>query len=100
MARRLVIAKSAAEEEARLRHRSESVWTAERLKEFVRTKLDGKPLFVVSNREPYRHIRRGKNIDTIVPPSGLVTAIEPVLKACGGTWIAQGNGICSGKDYF
>lgn len=92
MARRLVIAKSAAEEEARLRHRSESIWTAERLKEFVRTKLDGKPLIVVSNREPYRHIRKGKNIETIVPPSGLVTAIEPVLKACGGTWIAQGNG--------
>jgi len=27
-----------------------------------------------------------------VPPSGLVTALEPVLQACDGTWIAHGSG--------
>ncbi len=85
-------ARLAAEQEARLRHISESVWTPARLKEFVKTKLNGKSIFVVSNREPYRHIQKGKDIVCEVPASGLVTAIEPILKACGGTWIAQGDG--------
>ncbi len=92
MAKSLEMARLATEEEARLRHSTESRWTPERLKEFVREKLQGRPLFVVSNREPYMHIRKGKEIECIVPASGLVTAIEPVLKACGGTWIAQGSG--------
>ena len=92
MAKSLEMARLAAEEEARLRHTTESLWTPERLKEFVRDKLKGRPLFVVSNREPYMHIKEGKDIKCIVPASGLVTAIEPILKACGGTWIAQGSG--------
>ena len=58
----------------------------------VRTRLDNGRLFVVSNREPYVHMRRGKSVEVIVPPSGVVTAIEPVLRACDGTWIAHGNG--------
>lgn len=92
LAKSLEMARLTAEEEARLRHSAESRWTPERLKEFVREKLQGRPLFVVSNREPYMHIYKGKEIECIVPASGLVTAIEPVLKACGGTWIAQGSG--------
>jgi trehalose 6-phosphate synthase len=92
MAKSLGVARSAAEEEARLRQTSESLWTPDRLKEFVKVRLGGRSLFVVSNREPYMHIKKGKEIECIVPASGLVTAIEPVLKACGGTWIAQGSG--------
>src|SRR5215467_6539304 len=53
--------------------------------------LEGR-LFVVSNREPYTHVRRGKSIEVSVPASGLVTALEPVLRACGGTWVAHGSG--------
>ena len=92
MAKSLETARLAAEEEARLRHSSESLWTPERLKEFVRIRLGARSLFVVSNREPYMHLKKGKQVEYIVPASGLVTAIEPVLKACGGTWIAQGSG--------
>ena len=88
----LSAARLAAEEEARLRHLSESVWTPARLKEFIKTKLNGKSVFVVSNREPYRHVQQGKETVCEVPASGLVTALEPILKACGGTWIAQGDG--------
>jgi trehalose-6-phosphate synthase len=47
---------------------------------------------VVSNREPYMHVRSGKEIKCIVPASGMVTAMEPILKACGGLWIASGSG--------
>ncbi|MEW6325364.1 MAG: trehalose-6-phosphate synthase [Nitrospirota bacterium] len=92
MAKNLQMAREAAEEEARLREAAESVWTPERLKEHLRARLDGRPLFVVSNREPYMHVRKGSRIDTIVPASGLVTALEPVLRACDGTWIAHGSG--------
>jgi trehalose 6-phosphate synthase len=85
-------ARSAAETEARLRDTGESLWTADRLAAHVRTRLDNGRLFVVSNREPYVHMRRGKSVEVIVPPSGVVTAIEPILRACDGTWIAHGNG--------
>ena len=85
-------ARAAAELEARLRNTSESLWTAQRLADHVRGKLDGSSLFVVSNREPYIHSRRGKDITITVPASGLVTAIEPILCACNGTWVAHGSG--------
>lgn len=85
-------ARAAAEIEARLRNTNESLWTAQRLADHVRTKLDGSNLFVVSNREPYIHNRQGNEITVSVPASGLVTAIEPILCACKGTWIAQGSG--------
>jgi trehalose-6-phosphate synthase len=92
MAESLNHARNAAENEARLRDAAESLWTADRLSVQLRTRLDEGHLFVVSNREPYTHQRNGKAVDVIVPPSGLVTAIEPVLDACDGTWIAHGNG--------
>src|ERR1700688_3187952 len=92
MAESLTHARNAAENEARLRDAAESMWTADRLSVQLRTRLDEGHLFVVSNREPYMHQRNGKTVDVIVPPSGLVTALEPVLNACDGTWIAHGSG--------
>jgi alpha,alpha-trehalose-phosphate synthase [UDP-forming] len=92
LAESLSQARSAAESEARLREASESMWTADRLAVQVQTRLDGGRLFVVSNREPYIHQRNGKSLEVVVPPSGLVTALEPVLEACDGTWIAHGSG--------
>jgi len=92
MAKSLWIARTAAKEEARLRQARESLWTPERLKEHIRTRLQGKPLFVVSNREPYMHVKEGNRIGHVVPASGLVTALEPILRACDGTWIAHGSG--------
>jgi trehalose-6-phosphate synthase len=92
MAESLSQARSAAENEARLREAAESMWTADRLSVQVRTRLQGSRLFVVSNRQPYMHQRNGKSPQVVVPPSGLVTALEPVLNACDGTWVAHGNG--------
>src|SRR6202023_2075114 len=88
----LNVARSAAELEARLRETGESMWTADRLAVHVRARLEEGRLFVVSNREPYLHVRRGKDIEVNVPASGLVTAMEPVLRACDGTWVAHGSG--------
>jgi len=92
MAKSITTARAVAEEEARLRHQGESLWTPARLKEQVRNLLQERPLFVISNREPYMHEKRGKGIECLVPASGLVTALEPVLQACGGTWVAHGSG--------
>ncbi len=92
MAESLNSARSAAELEARLRESGESIWTAERLAVHVRSRLADGRLFVVSNREPYTHVHRGKSIEVSVPASGLVTALEPVLCACDGTWVAHGSG--------
>jgi alpha,alpha-trehalose-phosphate synthase [UDP-forming] len=92
LASSLNVARAAAEEEARLRDASLSLWTAGRLRIAMEGKLKGSRLFAVSNREPYEHVRRGNTIVCSVPPSGLVTALEPVLRACDGTWIAQATG--------
>ena len=91
LTRSLAEARATAAEEARLRETGVSMWTAERLRVSVQRKPLG-PLFVVSNREPCMHVRHGKSIETVVPASGLVTALEPILRVCDGTWIAFGSG--------
>jgi trehalose 6-phosphate synthase len=85
-------ARAAAEEEARLRESAESQWTKDRLRIFVQGRLGESRLVVVSNREPYEHFHRPSGIEWSVPASGLVTAQEPILRACAGTWIAQATG--------
>jgi trehalose-6-phosphate synthase len=85
-------AKATAEEEARLRTSAEAIWTPERLKVEMGNLLEGRKMIVVSNREPYMHIHDGKEIKCIVPASGMITAMEPILKACSGLWIASGTG--------
>jgi trehalose 6-phosphate synthase len=88
----LTAARFAAEKEAQLREAGDSVWTGDRLGVHVRAKLESSRLFVVSNREPYLHIHEGKEVQVMVPASGLVTALEPILRACDGTWVAHGSG--------
>lgn len=90
--REMQIAKITAEEEARLRTKGEAIWTPDRLKAEVQNLLLNKKMIVVSNREPYMHIHEGAGIKCIVPASGLITAMEPILNACGGLWIASGTG--------
>ena len=92
LASSLTEARAAAATEARLRDLGETSWTAERLRVFVQSRLAGSRLFAVSNREPYEHLHRTTGIECSVPASGLVTAMEPVLRACDGTWIAQATG--------
>ena len=94
LARDLHSARAAAETEARLRDSNASLWTAERLRVSLRDRLQDQPLFVVSNREPYMHVFDGKDktMRMIVPASGVVTALEPLLLACNGTWVANGSG--------
>jgi len=79
------------EDEHRSRLHAEA-WTPERLRQVVATDMRGEQVIVVSNREPYIHLRSGDGVRVQRPASGLVTAIEPVMRACSGTWIAHGGG--------
>ena len=73
--------------------------------------LKNTQLVVVANREPYVHLRRTseqprgfwarlwgrrqqakEEVTWIRPASGLVTALDPVMRAWGGTWVAHGSG--------
>jgi trehalose-6-phosphate synthase len=92
LARDLSSARAAAHEEAQLRESQLSQWTAQRLRVSLQTKLQGDSLYVVSNREPYMHVFDEKHeVRVLVPASGVVTALEPVLQACEGTWVANGS---------
>src|SRR5882724_9876643 len=94
LAQDLNFARAAAQEEAQLRESQSSLWTPDRLRVSLQSKLQDNSLFVVSNREPYMHVfnERDHSIQMLIPASGVVTALEPVLDACHGTWIANGSG--------
>ncbi len=79
--------------ERRTRDENQTVWGADALRAILRQDLKGDEVIIVSNREPYIHVRRKDNVIEIQrPASGLVTALEPVMRACSGTWIAHGAG--------
>lgn len=67
-------------------------WNPDTLRLALANQLPGAEIIVVSNREPYIHNRAAGGIELQIPASGLVAAIEPVMRACGGTWIAHGSG--------
>ena len=67
-------------------------WTPERLRQLLHEHLADDEIIVVSNREPYIHVKNGDEVEVQCPASGLVTAVEPVMRACSGTWIAHGAG--------
>jgi trehalose 6-phosphate synthase len=78
-------------------HRSvdgaEVEWTPDTLKTILATELTGSEVIVLSNREPYIHNRTPEDgVSLQIPASGLVAALEPVMRACGGTWVAHGSG--------
>jgi trehalose-6-phosphate synthase len=68
-------------------------WTAQRLRLTLTRHLHGEKVVIVANREPYIHERQGDgSIEVRHPASGLATALEPVMQACSGVWVAHGSG--------
>ena len=81
------------EAERHARDESQMTWGPDTLRRILREDLKGDEVLIASNREPYIHVRRKDNVIEIQrPASGLVTALEPVMRACSGTWIAHGGG--------
>ena len=79
------------------RRSQEAEWNPERLRALLRSQLRGDQVIVVSNREPYLHERTDDGVVVKRPASGLVTAVEPVMRACSGTWIAHGSGTADAQ---
>jgi trehalose 6-phosphate synthase len=67
-------------------------WSPATLQDLLENELPDAEVFVVSNREPYIHNNADGKIVVQRPASGLVSALEPVMRACGGTWVAHGSG--------
>ncbi|MGK2962440.1 MAG: alpha,alpha-trehalose-phosphate synthase (UDP-forming) [Gemmatimonadaceae bacterium] len=80
------------EAENRFRDEEQLAWSGATLREILDRELRGQQVIIVSNREPYIHVRQGDQIRVQRPASGLVTAVEPIMRACSGTWIAHGSG--------
>jgi len=95
----LRVARRTISDEAHVRLQKEELWTETKLKDLVHAKFGDNTLFVVSNREPFMHVLDDVTGDTVCikPASGVVTAIHPILSACGGTWIAHGSGNADKK---
>src|ERR1700678_1926763 len=68
-------------------------WTPQALRQVVRDHLHSAQVIIVSNREPYIHNFDADHRPVMqVPASGMVTALEPVMRACSGVWVAHGAG--------
>ncbi|ESX70822.1 MULTISPECIES: trehalose-6-phosphate synthase [unclassified Mesorhizobium] len=67
-------------------------WSPDTLRKILADDLPDAQVIVVSNREPYIHNIKDDGVELLVPASGLVSALEPITRACSGTWIAYGGG--------
>lgn len=67
-------------------------WTKCGLMDLITNRMQNVRFIVVSNREPYVHKKTDEGIRCIQPASGLATALDPVMRACGGIWVAHGSG--------
>ncbi len=50
------------------------------------------PVVLLSNREPYEHMRTSHGIEVRRPPGGLVSALDPTVRRTHGVWVAWGSG--------
>jgi trehalose 6-phosphate synthase len=67
-------------------------WSPERLRSTLTQHLQGERIVILANREPYIHQKTATGVEVLHPASGLVTALEPVMRACSGVWVAHGSG--------
>ncbi|MFZ5800211.1 MAG: trehalose-6-phosphate synthase [Candidatus Omnitrophota bacterium] len=95
----LRVARRTISEQAEARMQKSGIWSEDKLRDLIHAKLGDNALVVVSNREPFMHV-----LDEISgvprcvrPASGVVTALDPVMRACGGVWVAHGSGQADKK---
>ncbi len=67
-------------------------WSPARLRSTLMQHLQGERIVILANREPYIHERTADGVRVLHPASGLVSALEPVMRACSGVWVAHGSG--------
>jgi len=67
-------------------------WSPARLRSALTQYLEGERVVILANREPYIHEKTPEGVRAVHPASGLVTALEPVMRSCSGVWVAHGSG--------
>ena len=67
------------------------MWTKDALQDLIHTQVGDRRFILVGNREPYQHRYVGERIECVPPASGMVSALEPILCASGGVWVAHGS---------
>jgi len=73
--------------------RNSERWTEEHPRDWQQSSRSGKQVIVLANREPVSHdYDANGRIVTRASTSGLVTAVEPIMRACSGVWVAHGSG--------
>lgn len=81
------------EERQRLEIDYHENWTPQALQQVASNHLHAEQIIVLSNRQPYSHYADSEGaVHVQRPASGMVTALEPVMRACSGVWIAHGSG--------
>jgi len=73
---------------ARGKNFNEAAATAQPREDLARRLLGGRRLVLVSNREPYVRKRIPGGVRLERTAGGLVTALDPVMRASGGVWVA------------
>ena len=67
-------------------------WNKDTLRDIIKGKIGSHKFIVVANREPYIHSYSEIGIRCTTAASGMTVALDPVMRACGGTWIGHGSG--------
>lgn len=68
------------------------MWTKEGLQKLIEEKMADYLFIVVSNRQPYIHVFKKGRTECLRGAGGVITALDPVMQACNGIWVAYGNG--------
>jgi trehalose 6-phosphate synthase len=77
----------------RQREAGAGAWSPDRLRSTLQQYLQGERVVILANREPYMHEQaKDGSVAVLHPASGLVSALEPVMRACSGVWVAHGSG--------
>lgn len=67
------------------------MWTKGDLQDLIKEKMGDYKFIVVSNRQPYAHFFKKGKVEYKRGVGGVVTALDPIMQACNGTWVANGN---------
>jgi len=81
-----------ANKEEVIKRQTRSPWNKAELCRLVERDLGHGRFIAVSNREPYIHQHEAGGIECIQPASGLTVALDPIMRATAGTWVAHGSG--------
>lgn len=68
------------------------MWTSESLEQLVKVKMGDYLFVIVSNRQPYVHILNKGKIECQRGIGGVISALDPIMQACQGLWVALSNG--------